>query len=192
MMGLGSEQRYFSKDALFAAADLVNRICEYVEAYSREAGFGIWPALVGWKFVEEAYGSAASPDGRRYGDPIAEHYCATPGRAKNGVTALLNSIAKAPLARALGIAPVHLSLPRNFTADEAAGVAILDTIFRAAVEKGLAEYNVAVYDADLLRRAQENPEAHQDLIVRVWGFSAKFIDLSREMQDHVISRIINC
>lgn len=142
--------------------------------------------------MEEAYGCAASPDGRRYGEPIAEHYCATPGRAKNGVTALLASIAKAPLSRALGIAPVHLSLPRNFAPDTKMGVTILDAIYRAAVEKGLPEYNVAVYDGELLRRAQENPEAHQDLIVRVWGFSAKFIDLSREMQDHVISRIMNC
>ena len=58
------------------------------------------------------------------------------------------------------------------------------------VEKGVMMMNIAIYDADALRKAQENPELYPDLIVRVWGFSARFIDLCREMQDHVISRVM--
>ena len=51
--------------------------------------------------------------------------------------------------------------------------------------------NTAIYDVEALRKAQLNPAEYLDLIVRVWGFSARFIDLSREMQDHVIRRVLS-
>ena len=41
----------------------------------------------------------------------------------------------------------------------------------------------------LLQKAQQDPENHRDIIVRVWGYSARFVDLCKEMQDHVISRV---
>ena len=49
--------------------------------------------------------------------------------------------------------------------------------------------NIGIYDAELLREAQRNPEQHKDIIVRVWGYSARFVTLCKEMQDHVINRI---
>jgi len=45
-----------------------------------------------------------------------------------------------------------------------------------------------VVDADTLKRAQEHPEEHRDLIVRVAGYSDYFCDLSRELQDEIIAR----
>ena len=63
-------------------------------------------------------------------------------------------------------------------------------IMRAAIGMGIQLLNVAIYDAKALREAQDNPEGHEDIIVRVWGYSARFVDLSRDMQDHVIARII--
>ena len=36
--------------------------------------------------------------------------------------------------------------------------------------------------------ARKHPERHQDLIVRICGFSAKFTSLSPEWQDEVIAR----
>ena len=46
-----------------------------------------------------------------------------------------------------------------------------------------------IYDKEKLLQAQKCPEENQDVIVRVWGYSAKFVDLCKEMQDNVISRI---
>ena len=51
--------------------------------------------------------------------------------------------------------------------------------------------NIAIYDIEKLREAQRDPENNQDVIVRVWGYSAKFVDLCKEMQEHVISRILD-
>jgi formate C-acetyltransferase len=42
--------------------------------------------------------------------------------------------------------------------------------------------------AEALRKAQAEPEAHRDLIVRVAGYSDYFCDLARELQDEIISR----
>ena len=45
-----------------------------------------------------------------------------------------------------------------------------------------------ILDVEELRHAQVDPTAHGDLIVRLWGVSARFIDLPRELQDEVIAR----
>ncbi len=175
------------------AADIAEHFCRWLEEYRDETGFAVMPALLGWRFLEEAYGIAATPDGRRYADPIAEHYCATPGRAVSGPTALIRSIAKAKsaIAKAVGVCAVHITLPRNLGNSDEEALAILDSLVTAAVSTGLNQMNIAIYDADLLRKAQQDPENHQDLIVRVWGYSARFVDLCKQMQDHVISRVSN-
>ena len=47
---------------------------------------------------------------------------------------------------------------------------------------------VNVVEKETLVAAQQDPEKHQDLIVRVTGFSAYFVDLSKGLQDHIIAR----
>lgn len=173
------------------AADIANHFCDWLKDYREETGFAIMPALLGWRFLEEAHGVAATPDGRHYADPIAEHYCATPGKAACGPTALVSSIAKAKEAiyKAVGVCAVHVTLPRNLGNSDEESLTVLDGLVSAAISGGLNQMNIAIYDAKLLREAQQDPENHQDVIVRVWGYSARFVDLCKEMQDHVISRV---
>ena len=45
-----------------------------------------------------------------------------------------------------------------------------------------------VIERDTLIKAQQEPENHQDLIVRVAGYSAYFVDLTKGLQDHIIAR----
>ncbi len=171
------------------AADIANFACDKFEAYRKKTGFRIAPALVGWKFLDEAYAIGASPDGRRQGEPIAEHYCATPGRAKSGPTAALVSISKGPLSRATGVAAAHLSLPSSVRESDDGGYSTVSALVRSAAELGLPMINIAIYDVDAMREAQKRPEEYGDLIVRVWGFSARFVDLCPEMQEHIIRRV---
>ena len=56
------------------------------------------------------------------------------------------------------------------------------------MDLGIAVMTVARYDADVLEKAQNNPEAYQDLIVWVRGFSMRFIDIDKPMQNHIIAR----
>ena len=173
------------------AADLAARYFDYVNDFSRRQGLTIWPSLLSFLFVQEAYYTGATPDGRRWKDPICEHYSPTPGKALNGPTAVMNSIGKAPLSRGFGVSVVHVSLSRSLVKNDASGIDILRNLNEAALEKGFNFLNIAIYDVEKLRLAQKDPEHHGDIIVRVWGYSARFIDLSEDMQEHVIARAIH-
>jgi len=48
------------------------------------------------------------------------------------------------------------------------------------------QYNVI--SSDTLRQAQSNPEEHKNLVIRVAGFSAYFVELHKELQDDLIRR----
>ena len=50
-------------------------------------------------------------------------------------------------------------------------------------------YNVV--DSKVLRKAQENPEAYRDLVVRIAGYSAYFVEMNRDLQNDIISRTEN-
>ena len=45
-----------------------------------------------------------------------------------------------------------------------------------------------VIDKQTLIEAQQHPEQHKDLVVRVAGYSAQFTSLAREVQDDIIGR----
>ncbi len=59
----------------------------------------------------------------------------------------------------------------------------------ASEKAGIPVWNLAVYERRELLEAREDPEKYRDLIVRVWGFNARFVELDCELQDHIINRI---
>ena len=70
------------------------------------------------------------------------------------------------------------------------GKELLGGLIAGALQKGVAIMNTAIYDVSALREAQEHPERHRDIIVRVWGFSARFVELCEDMQNHIIQRAL--
>lgn len=173
------------------AADIAKRFCEYVSNYPTPNGKAIWPGLYNIDFNTFAKILGATPDGRKAQDPIAEHFSPTPGRAQNGPTAVINSAAKAPLYMGVASSPLHITLSRNVIPMEAFGQDLLKNLLLAAMKLGIVVLNIAIYDAETLKKAKVNPEKYEDIIVRVWGFNARFVDLTEELQDHIIARIIN-
>ena len=59
---------------------------------------------------------------------------------------------------------------------------------RAYLNNGGMHIQFNMLDAQTLRDAQEKPELHKDLVVRVGGFSAYFVQLTTEVQDDIIAR----
>ena len=43
-----------------------------------------------------------------------------------------------------------------------------------------------------LKDAQQNPDRHRNLVVRVAGYSAFFVELDKDIQDEIISRTMQC
>jgi len=76
--------------------------------------------------------------------------------------------------------------PSLIESDE--GLCNLASIIEAYFELGGKELQINPYDAETLRDAQSHPEKYSDLSVKVTGYSARFIDLSRSLQDDIIER----
>lgn len=156
--------------------------------YSRKVGITISPTLLGYLFLKESRITGATPDGRKWKDPIAEHFSPTPGRAVNGPTAILKSVAKTKVKSAFGSGEIQISLP-PFN-DYEKGLAVLNTLIQFAQTHDFNMLNIAIYDIEKFRAAQKDPANHADVIIRVFGYNARFIDLSDQLQEHVMARIL--
>lgn len=125
----------------------------------------------------------ATPDGRHDGDAVA--LGVNPTRLhESSVPEMLNSVAAID-PKTISTYSVNLQLPAaKMTVDR------MVSILRAAEKLGMRHIQVNCVDVATLRDAQKHPEKHQDLVVRVVGFSAKFVSLSPEWQEEFIKRVI--
>jgi formate C-acetyltransferase len=82
-------------------------------------------------------------------------------------------------------------LSRDIAPQNVQGQTILKQLLATAVDMGVGVMSTAIYDVDTMQDAKIHPERHEDLIVRVWGYSARFVDLAGDMQDHVIARVLS-
>lgn len=128
----------------------------------------------------------ATPDGRRAGQPLSDGISPSQGRCAKGASAAMKSVAKLKL-------DTHNSVAFNmkFTPSSLAGERNLERfkdLIEAYLELGGAQVQFNVISAETLMAAQQNPEQYRDLLVRVVGYSALFVELSKEVQDDIISR----
>lgn len=140
--------------------------------------------------VSATYGLAidtpATPEGRFDGDPFADSTLApVMGMDKKGPTAVLNSCAKIDTLETFN----HLlnqKFPPKFLEGDMKQVFI--DYLKTWRNKKIPHAQFNIVDRETLLDAQEHPEKHSNLIVRVAGFSAYFTDLSKGLQDHIIAR----
>jgi formate C-acetyltransferase len=109
------------------------------------------------------------------------------GTDLKGPTAVINSAVKIcrlqpPEGAALGVRfhPTAIQGER--------GIQNLISFIKTFMDRGGICIQFNVVDSETLRRAQQSPEEYRNLIVRVWGFSAYFVTLTRQYQDDVIAR----
>lgn len=129
--------------------------------------------------------AGASPDGRKAGTPYANANNPSMGADKNGVTAMLNSLLKMPTDNNAGMVQ-NLRFTRElFEGSRPKVLSLIDSYFA----RGGAQLMVTVVGKDDLARALENPDGYKDLIVRVGGFSARFVDLPKDVQKEIYERV---
>lgn len=174
-------------DAL--AKQIADHFLARVNAFRGPEDTLLYPGLYNIDFKIFANVTGATPDGRRFRDAIAEHCSPTPGAAKKGPTAILNSAATLPMKEGFASSVLHLTLDKNGYSMGADRIKIIDTLLRASEKKKIPVLSLTMYDKAELLDAQLHPEKHLDLIVRVWGFQARFTELDKELQDHIINRI---
>jgi len=128
----------------------------------------------------------ATPDGRRAGMPLSEGISPVQGADRRGPTAVIKSVAKMDHVRTGGTL-LNQKFTPQLLKDEA-GLDKFVQLIRTFFKLGGHHVQFNVVDAATLRAAQENPEQHRDLIVRVAGYSDYFCDLSQALQDEIIAR----
>lgn len=131
--------------------------------------------------------TGASPDGRLAGEPLAYSISPGQGRDKEGFTAVINSLSRIP--HHLAAASSSAILEADPVMLEGKSRELFVDLITTAIDKGVGQMQFNVVNADTLRDAQNNPEKHPNLCVRVSGFSQQFSLLDREMQDHIIARV---
>lgn len=129
----------------------------------------------------------ATPDGRRKDDRISYGVAPAVYCGSTGVTSIINSVANVAHDRCPCGNPLTVSLNRS-DVQGVQGRQRLKQIVEAYFAQGGFHLHVNILDAKQLQEAKEYPEQHQDLTVRISGFSARFTTLSRDWQDAVIER----
>ena len=129
----------------------------------------------------------ATPDGRKSGEPIADAASPAQSRDKNGPTAVFLSSCCFDHRHYMGGIALNLRIhPTVFSRED--GIEKLRDITKTYFKNGGMEVQNNVVDTETLREAQAQPEAYRDLVVRIAGYSAYFIELSRDLQNDIISR----
>lgn len=138
--------------------------------------------------VPQGAGTIATPDGRKSGEPLAEGCSPSHGADKNGPTAVFKTVSKLPTNEITGGVLLNQKVtPQMLEKDEnkIKLIMLLRTFFNR-LDGFHVQFNVV--SRDTLIDAQQNPEKHRDLIVRVAGYSAFFNVLSTETQNDIIER----
>ena len=126
-------------------------------------------------YVPAGIGVGALPFGRLAGEPLAD-----------GVS-VLKSVGK------VNNAAVSLSQTLNMRVepslfDQDDGYKRLADLIRVFVDQKVDHLQINVVSSETLRAAQEDPDAHKELTVKVAGYNARFIELHKELQDSIIAR----
>lgn len=126
----------------------------------------------------------ATPDGRKAGTPMANANNPASGTDTRGITSMLNSLRKLPQDEHAGMVQ-NVRLSKETLAGSREKVwGVIDGYFA----EGGGQAMITVVGREELAAAMQRPEEYQDLIVRVGGFSARFVTLERDVQQELVDR----
>lgn len=133
--------------------------------------------------------TGASANGRRAWMPLSDGISPSQGADVKGPTANIKSVSKMA-ADNMNIGMVHNFKLMSGLLDTQEGEEGIITLLRTASVLGAGEIQFNYLDNKTLIEAQKHPEQYRDLIVRVAGYSAFFVELCKDVQDEIISRTV--
>lgn len=130
--------------------------------------------------------TSASLDGRYAGQFMNPANNPQGGADQSGPTAMLNSISTFKAKYHGGSVQNIKFTPNMFNKNRTSMRYLFDTYFK----KGGCQLMVTIVDHGILEDAQKHPEKYPNLIVRVSGFSAVFVNLDKDVQDELLTRVL--
>ncbi len=129
----------------------------------------------------------ATAEGRHAGQPFSANLAPSPGVRVRGPISTLQSYAKIDYRRIYNGGPITMELSDSVFRDKES-VRKTAMLVRTFAQLGCQQFQLNSLSLATLLDAREHPERHKNLIVRVWGWSGYFCELSPEYQDHIIAR----
>jgi formate C-acetyltransferase len=140
--------------------------------------------------VYQGYHTWATPDGRKTGEPVADGSSPVQGRDKLGPTAVFASEVAYDHSHFMdGIALNMRIHPTALRGEE--GLEKLRDLTKTYFENQGMEVQFNVISSETMRSAQEDPGNYRDLVVRIAGYSAYFVELNQDCQNDIIARTEN-
>ncbi len=168
------------------AREIVEFYVESIKKHKAETGTDniFAPGIATFEgYAAMGYIIGATPDGRLAKEMISSNASPSIGRAVSGQTAAINSYLKLPHTDLPLAAPLDLAI-----SNRTGVLSQVENLIRAFVEGKGSLLTISVNDCGTLRAAQKEPEKYRDLKIRVGGWEAYFVDLSRPMQDWQIQK----
>ncbi len=129
----------------------------------------------------------ASPDGRLKGEPLGTNFSVSLFAKVKGPVSVIGSMTKPHFERAINGGPLTLEFHQSLFTDEES-IEKVGTIVKSFIDRGGHQLQLNAVNVEKLKDAQIHPENYKQLVVRIWGWSAYFVELDKEYQDQVIAR----
>ena len=146
--------------------------------------------LLGYNIHHKWFGekTLATPDGRYNGDMLKFGLGQSEGRDREGLSALLNSIAKVdPNGIGCGSTVTNITLDEQLIKNDDNFEKTVDLLL-TYFQNGGVHFQLTYVSKDDLMCAKETPDEYKHLRVRVTGFSDYFVKLNEAIQDDIIAR----
>lgn len=181
------EPRYGMDDekVIQLANSIMRKASAYLGRYHNYFGGRFKLGVSAPAYIDSSRDEPASLDGRKKGEPFGVHISSESG---NGYTELLHFASQLDYKdnRFNGnVADIMVSpdfIKNNFEK--------MTMLVKAAIRQGVFEFQMNVVGSDTLIAAKERPEKYPNLVVRVWGFSALFVELPEAYQNVLIHRAL--
>ncbi len=163
----------------------------YADAFNGKEAFngtfhaGLYPVT-----AHVAFGSIsfAGPDGRYTGDAFSDGISGVQGRDVNGPLAVLSSVSKIDSADFSNGMLLNMKFHPSAVNTEESRKKLADVMRTYLIDMKGMEMQLNVVSTETMKKARENPEEYKDLVVRIAGFSAYFVEISEEAKDDLIAR----
>ena len=167
-------------------AGLLQAFADACEGIMNEKG-GVYRAGTGTAMFYAAFAKdvPATADGRKYGDYLPANYSPALNVKLNGPFSVIQSFTKPNLSKAINGGPLTLEIAASSIHGNLDKLGLL---VKGFTDLGGHQLQLNVLQKEQLIKAQENPEAYRNLVVRVWGWSGYFIELDKIYQDQIIQR----
>lgn len=129
----------------------------------------------------------ASPDGRKKGEPFGTNFSASLFARIKGPFSVIKSFSKHDFKNAINGGPLTLEFASSMF-EGADSIKKIASLVKTYITLGGHQLQLNAVNTEKLLDAQKNPDKYRQLVVRIWGWSAYFVELDKEYQDHVLRR----